>query len=88
MSRKTSTAYMGIDQYGHHYDIGHEAPRAWLMEHLGVKSARKMYCDLVHAGKPYGTVHTGWVVAGHWISVYRVLPLAQTRPRRPGSRHV
>ena len=59
--------YLGIDQYGNHYKID-KHPRKELLEELGRKHARKMYVDL----KQGGSRHVGYVIAGHWIEVYRI----------------
>lgn len=62
--------YMGIDQYGNHYH-GMTYPRKELMEKLGCQHAQKMYQDTTN-GKSF---HTGYVIQGHWISLYEVTPL-------------
>ena len=61
--------YMGIDQYGrtfHHL----KHPRKDLMKSLCVKHAEKMYID----HKDGNSQHVGYVIAGHWITVYEVRP--------------
>ena len=60
--------YIGIDQYGQHFPLFTDHPRKELMEHLGRKSARKMYCDL----RDGGYAHIGYVIAGLWIRVFGV----------------
>lgn len=71
------TKYMAIDQHGQtEHNLG-EHPRKTLMERYNVKSAQKMYIDLPldKAGdRPdtFETVHVGWIVAGHWFTVYEV----------------
>jgi len=37
--------YMAIDQYGQTYHTDGNAPRKWLLNHLGRKRADKMYID-------------------------------------------
>ena len=59
--------YLGIDQYGDKYTIK-EHPRKELLEKLCTTHADKMYVDL----KGGGSRHTGYVIAGRWISVYEV----------------
>ena len=59
--------YVGFDQYGQHYKIT-KYPRKELLEELGRKHASNMYIDL----KDGGHRHIGYVIAGHWIEVYRV----------------
>jgi len=59
--------YMAIDQYGNTFhSLTH--PRKDLMVRLNRKHASKMYMD-----KNDGSaVHVGYVIAGHWLTVYRV----------------
>jgi hypothetical protein len=60
--------FMGIDQHGTVYhSLKH--PRKDLLARLGRKHAAKIYCDTTNGSK-----HVGYVVAGNWITVYRVLP--------------
>ncbi len=56
--------YMGHDQYGNHYSIK-KHPRKELMDQLYCKHASKMYVD-----RDDGYYHIGYVIAGHWITVY------------------
>lgn len=59
--------YLGIDQYNNHYTIK-KHPRKELLEQLGTTHAEKMFVDL----KSGGTKEKGYVIAGHWISVFQV----------------
>lgn len=59
--------YMGIDQYGNTYH-GLRHPRKDLLERLGRKRASKMYVDKLDGS----SIHIGYVIAGHWITVYKV----------------
>ena len=60
--------YMGVDQYGDTWhDLG-QHPRKELLNRLNRKHASKMYVDKLN-GPP---VHIGWVIAGRWITVYKV----------------
>ena len=69
MITKKHTWIMGRDQYGDTYhDLG-RFPRAELLRRLDRKHAVKMYCD-TKSGK---TKHAGYVIAGRWIRIYRVL---------------
>jgi len=68
----TVIGYMAIDQYGQTYRIGDNPPRKWLLEHLGGKHADKMYVD--RKDNPRESKHVGYVIAGLWLSVYRILP--------------
>jgi hypothetical protein len=43
-----------------------------LLERLGRKHASKMYRDT--QGKERKAYHIGYVIAGHWISLYEVVP--------------
>ena len=62
-------AYMAIDQYGETYHIGYaKSPRQWLLTHFNRQSAQKMYVD-TKSGK---TRHDGYIIAGHWLTIYRV----------------
>lgn len=59
--------YLGIDQYGQHYNI-EKNPRKELMNQLCHSSANKMYTDL----KDGGHRHTGYVIGDLWITVHEV----------------
>lgn len=68
MSKPTWT--MARDQYGRTYhDLGAH-PRRALLRIFGRKHADKMYQDR-KSGPP---LHTGYVIAGHWLTVYTVTP--------------
>lgn len=59
---------MGRDQYGQTFhDLG-EHPRQSLLRVFGSKHAAKMYVDKKD-GPP---VHIGYIIKGHWITLYRV----------------
>ncbi len=61
--------YMAIDQYGQTYhDLG-RFPRKNLLERLGRSKAAKMYRE-----RGNSTLHTGYVIAGLWLTLYRVEP--------------
>jgi len=62
--------FIGIDQYGQHYHID-KHPRKELQEAIGVKHTDKMFIDL----KDGGCKHTGYVIGGLWITVYRLAEL-------------
>jgi hypothetical protein len=60
--------YMAIDQYGHtEHNLG-DHPRRELLRRMCRKSARKMYVDK----KNGSSAHIGWIVAGHWFTVFHV----------------
>ena len=61
---------MGRDQYGVTYDDLGKYPRAALLRRLHRKRAAKMYIDK-REGPPK---HVGYVIAGHWITLYQVEP--------------
>ena len=62
---------MGQDQFGKAYhDLG-KHPLKELLGRLGAKHATKMYQDKADGS----TWHTGYIIAGHWISLYYVEPL-------------
>lgn len=64
-------SYMAIDQYGHtEHDLG-KFPRKELLRRYMVKSAKKIYIEK----KSGATVHIGWIVGGHWFTVYNVQPM-------------
>ena len=65
--------YMAVDQYGQTYH-GLKHPRKDLLARLGGGRAEKMYCDTT-SGE---TRHKGYVIAGLWLTVYRVLPWQTT----------
>ena len=60
--------YMAIDQYEQTYHIGRNPPRKFLLELSGRQHARKMYVDT----KGSRTRHVGYVIAEHWLFIYRV----------------
>jgi hypothetical protein len=63
-------AYMGVDQYGQTYHLGHcKHPRKALLEKLGVSSASKMYID----DKEGNSKHIGYIASGLWITLYEVV---------------
>ena len=71
---------MAIDQHGQHYDSLGKFPRKALMDRLGSKHAVKMYYDL----KSGGSIHTGYVVANLWLTVYRVTEFYGERVQHDG----
>ena len=62
--------YMAIDQYGQTFH-GLKHPRKDLCERLGSSHAEKMYIDKTDGR----TVHVGYVIAGHWLTLYKVEPV-------------
>ena len=58
--------YMGHDQYGNYY-ILNDHPRKELMEQLGSSHVDKMY---IQRGDEI--VHVGYVIAGHWVTVFGI----------------
>jgi hypothetical protein len=64
---------MAVDQYGDTFH-GLTYPRRDLCARLGRKHADRMYRDTA-TGEAQ---HVGYVIAGRWLSVYRVEPLHAT----------
>ncbi len=63
--------YMGVDQYsGTYHDLG-QYPRKELLARLDRKRCAKIYYD----SKTGETIHTGYVVAGLWISLFEIKPM-------------
>jgi hypothetical protein len=64
--------YMGVDQYSDTYhDLG-PYPRKELLARLDRKRCDKQYIDDTKTGE---TIHTGYVVAGLWITLFEVKPM-------------
>lgn len=63
-------AYIAIDQHGQNYNIGYAAPRKWLLNFFCRQHADKMYQD----DKNGNPVHTGYIIAKMWLSVYKITP--------------
>ncbi len=63
---------MGIDQYGTHYDDLGKYPRKELQKRIGVQHIEKMYVDRITTGEQ---VHTGYIISGLWITLYKVEPI-------------
>ena len=62
--------FMATDQYGQTFH-GLEHPRKDLCGKLGCSHVAKMYND-----RKDGSVrHSGYVIAGHWLSLFEVKPI-------------
>lgn len=61
--------HVAIDQYGTRLYLHGKHPRKLLLEQLNRKHASKVYLDK----KDGGTVHVGYIVAGSWWSLYRLV---------------
>ena len=61
--------YIAVDQYGRAF-CGLTRPRRDLLKEFGVTRALKMYVD----DKEGNTFHTGYIICGHWLTVYSVTP--------------
>ena len=62
--------YMAIDQYGNTFhSLLH--PRKDLCMKIGCSHVSKMFVDT----KDGNARHTGYVISGHWLSVYEVKPI-------------
>jgi len=64
--------YIAFDQYNNNFKIK-KYPRKELLEHLGRERAEKMYIDTAD-GK---TMHIGYVIGGHWLSVFKLSPFKE-----------
>ena len=62
--------YIGIDQYGHAYHALGQHPRKELMKRIGCQHCSKQYQDKADGS----TTHTGYVLAGLWITLYEIKP--------------
>jgi len=61
---------LGIDQYGQTYHKLGKYPRKELLNRLGYRKADKRYLDKNDGS----TVHYGYVIGGHWITLYHIEP--------------
>lgn len=61
--------FMAKDQFGETYHMPNvRHPRKALLDLFDRKHAEKMYVDT----KTGQTKHVGYIIAGHWLSVYEV----------------
>jgi len=60
--------YIAVDQWRNIHQLYTQHPRKELLHNFGRQHALKMYCD------PHAE-HIGWIIAGHWLRVYRVSAL-------------
>ena len=72
--RDKMTQYMARDQYGNTVH-GLTHPRKELLDRFGRQHADKIYRDKADGS----TVHVGYIVAGHWYSLYEVTPFEKAR---------
>ncbi|MDH3629313.1 MAG: hypothetical protein OES25_16880 [Acidobacteriota bacterium] len=63
---------VAIDQYGQRFYFG-EHCRKDLMDQIGRKRAAKMYIDK----KDGSTVQIGYIIGGHWLTVYAPVEVPQ-----------
>jgi hypothetical protein len=61
---------MARDQYGETYHNLGAHPRMALLAYFGRKHADKMFIDK-KSGPP---MHVGYIIAGHWLTLYDVAP--------------
>jgi hypothetical protein len=60
--------YIAIDQHGlTEHNLG-QYPRKELLHRYATTHADKMYVD----NKTKGALHIGWIIAGHWFTVYSI----------------
>jgi len=62
--------YLARDQYGNSYHLMTKYPRKELLALFGRQHADKVYIDPRRAQT--GAIHIGWIIAGHWLTVYKV----------------
>ena len=62
---------MAIDQYNQTYHNLGQHPRKALLDRLYSKHADKMYID----GKDGKSYHTGYIIGGMWLKLYKVTPV-------------
>ena len=67
MQSESTNLWLAVDQYGQK-EIVKGSPRKALMELHGTKHADRMFVDKQNGG----TLSTGWVIAGHWYTVFRL----------------
>ena len=65
----TTKKFMAIDQYGETFH-GLIHPRKDLCERLCSSHVDKQYTEY----KDGHSEHTGYIIAGHWLTVYEVKP--------------
>jgi len=71
----TNRRHIGLDQYGRTYWLGAH-PRKDLLRLLCRTRSAKLYRD---DSSPQGYHHVGYVIAGLWIEVFALQPLAAER---------
>ena len=59
--------YIAFDQYGNNFHI-EKHPRKELLKKLCRSRASKMYTDT-----PHGAKYIGYVIADHWLTVYKLV---------------
>jgi len=66
--------YMAMDNFGNTYHGLGQHPRKELIERIGSGHVRKMYSDK----KDGGSVHVGYVIGQHWLTLYEVKPFERS----------
>jgi hypothetical protein len=70
--------FIAFDQWGSSYKLKTAHPRKELCELFGRQHVGKMYVDKVDKeGKIIGSQHVGYIIAGHWLTVYKLSPFQQ-----------
>jgi len=72
--KKQEPLWLAIDQFGTIHWLRTHSPRRALLEKTGRARAEKMYRDGPD-GKPR---HTGYVIGGHWFSVFQCAEIGAT----------
>ena len=63
--------YIAKDQYGEVYNLFTKYPRKELLEKFNRQHADKIYVDEYSMYKGSIRIHVGYIIAGHWLTVYR-----------------
>ena len=71
----TKRNYMACDQYGNWFHNLGQHPRKALLAILGKAKASKMFQDT----KDGKTMHVGYVIGGHWLTLFEVRPFGRPR---------
>ena len=66
--------YMALDKFGNTYHGLGQHPRKEQIERIGSSHVCKMYQDK----KDGSTVHVGYVIGQHWLTLYEVKPFERS----------
>jgi hypothetical protein len=65
--------FIAFDQWGNSYKLNTAHPRKELCELFGRQHVSKIYVD----DNIIGSQHVGYIIAGHWLMVYKLSPFQQ-----------